>query len=63
MVNDTRRAFRLHHLVMHVKRGRNLFDLRFTIGTFVETFVCFHVECHVAFCTLEACLVPGLEGN
>lgn len=38
-----------------------MFDLRFTVRTFVEALVCFHVECHVAFCTLEARLVPCLK--
>jgi hypothetical protein len=40
-----------------------MFDLRFTIRTFVEALVCFHVESHVAFCALEARLVPCLKGR
>lgn len=38
-----------------------LFDLRFTIRTFVEALVCFHVESHVTLCALEARLVPCLK--
>lgn len=38
-------------------------NLRFTIRTFVVALVCFHVEYHVAFCTLETRLVPCLKMN
>lgn len=35
-------------------------DVCFAVWKFVETFVCFHVQCHTALGTFEACFVPCL---
>lgn len=35
-------------------------DVCFAVWKFVETFVCFHVQCHCALGTFEACFVPCL---
>lgn len=40
--------------------GFGFWDVCFAVWKFVETFVCFHVQCHSALVTSKTCFVPCL---